>query len=82
LIDLFYDDETYVFARQHANETVIVAFNRQNQPKQVSVPAGTIGLRDGTSLKTVIGAEASSKVVNGEAALNLPAQTAVAFKVF
>jgi glycosidase len=82
LIDLFYDDETYVFARQHANETVIVALNRQNQPKQVSVPAGTIGLRDGTSLKTVIGAEASSKVVNGEAALNLPAQTAVAFKVF
>ncbi len=28
LIDLFYDDETYVFARQLGNETVIIAFNR------------------------------------------------------
>ena len=31
LIDLFYDDETYVFARQHKNETVIIALNRQDQ---------------------------------------------------
>jgi len=82
LIDLFYDDETYVFARRHANETVIVALNRLNTQKQVSVPAATIGLRDGAELKTVIGAVASSRVVNGEAALNLPAQTAVAFKAF
>ena len=82
VIDLFYDDETYVFARQHESETVIIALNRQNQPKQVSIPAGTIGLRDGTSLKTVIGADASGRVVKGEAALNLPAQTVVAFKAF
>ena len=82
LIDLFYDDETYVFARQLESETVIVALNRQNKQKQVSVPAGSIGLKDGTTLKTVLGADASSKVVNGEVALTLPAQTAVAFKAF
>ena len=82
LIDLLYDDETYVFARQLANETVIVALNRENKQKQVTVPAGSIGLKDGTTLKTVLGADASSKVVNGEVALNLPAQTAVAFKAF
>jgi len=82
LIDLFYDDETYVFARRHASETVIVALNRQNMQKQVTLPAGSIGLKDGTTLKSVIGADASSRVVNGEAALNLPAQTAVAFKAF
>jgi glycosidase len=82
LIDLFYDDETYVFARQHGNETLIIALNRQNQPKQVTVPAGTIGLRDGTTLKSVIGVDTSSRVVNGELALKLPAQTAVAFKAF
>ena len=82
LIDLFYDDETYVFARQHGNETLIIALNRQNQQKRVTVPAGTIGLKDGTTLKSVLGVEMSGKVVNGEVALNLPAQTAVAFKAF
>jgi glycosidase len=82
LIDLFYDNETYVFARQHASETVIVALNRQNTQKQVTLPAGSIGLKDGTTLKSVIGGDASSTVVNGEAALNLSAQTAVAFKAF
>ena len=54
-IDLFSDDETYVFARQHGNETLIIAFNRHKQPKQVTVPAGTIGLKDGVTLKSVIG---------------------------
>jgi len=82
LIDLFYDDETYVFARQQSSETVIFALNRQHQPRQVTVPAASIGLRDGTALKTVIGADATSRVVNGEAALNLPPQSAVAFKAF
>jgi len=82
LIDLFYDDETYVFARQHASETVIIALNRQNTQKQITLPAGSIGLKDGTTLKSVIGGDASSRVVNGEAALNLPPQTAVAFKAF
>ena len=82
LIDLFYDDNTYVFARQYATETVIVALNRQNQPKQVTVPAGSIGLLDGVMLKSLIGPVASSRVRNGEVTLNLPAQTAVAFKAF
>ena len=81
-VDLFYDDEAYVFARQHGNETLIIAFNRQNQQKQVTVPAGTIGLKDGVTLKSVIGVDASSRVVNGDVALNLPAQTAVAFKAY
>jgi hypothetical protein len=82
LIDLFSDDESYVFARQHNNETLIIALNRQNQQKQVTIPAGTIGLKDGVTLKSVIGVDTTSRVVNGEAALNLPAQTAIAFKAF
>jgi glycosidase len=81
LIDLYYDDESYVFARQHENETVIVALNRDQQ-KRVTLPAGVIGLKDGKTLKSVIGVEASSRVVNGEVTLDLPPQTAVAFKAF
>jgi neopullulanase len=81
-IDLFYDDETYVFARQHGNETVIVAFNRQNQEKQVTIRVGTIGMKDGATLRTLIGSDATSRVSGGEAVLNLPARSAEAFKAF
>ena len=82
LIDLFADDETYVFARQLNAETVVIAFNRDKQAKQVTIPAASIGLDDRTTLKSLIGPEASGRVINGEATLNLPAQTAVAFKAF
>ncbi len=82
LIDLFADDESYVFARQLNDETVIIAINRENKTKQVTIPAGSIELKDGVVLKSLIGAEASSRVLNGEATLNVPAQTAVAFKAF
>jgi neopullulanase len=75
LIDLFFDDETYVFARQLENETIIVAVNRENKVKQVTVPVGTI------RLKALIG-DVSARVVNGEATLVLPAQSAVALGSF
>src|SRR6185369_509518 len=41
LIDLFVDDERYVFARQLGGETVVVAFNRENREKRVTIPVGT-----------------------------------------
>ena len=81
LIDLFFDDDTYVFARQLAKETIIVAINRENKEKQVSIPVGTIGLKDGVMLKALIG-DVSARVVNGEAKLVLPAQSAVALDSF
>jgi alpha-glucosidase len=79
LIDLFYDDESYVFARQLGAETIIVAFNRDHKQKQVTIPAGSIGLKDGVTLKSLIGRETTSRVNNGEATLALPAQTAIVF---
>jgi len=75
LIDLFFDDDTYVFARQLGQETIIVAINRDNRVKQVSIPVGTI------RLKALIG-DVSARVVNGEASLVLPAQSAVALGSF
>lgn len=81
LIDLFFDDETYVLARQVEKETIIVAINRENKVKQVTIPVGTIGLKDGVMLKGLIG-NVSSRVVNGMAVLTLPAQSAVAFGSF
>ena len=81
LIDLFFDDDAYVFARQVERETVVVAINRENKVKQVSIPVGTIGLKDGVMLKALIGG-VSARVVNGEATLVLPAQSAIAVGSF
>jgi glycosidase len=81
LIDLFSDDETYVFARQTGAETVVVAFNRENKRREISVPIGSIGVKDGVTLKSLIGEASSARVVNGEAKLTLSPQTAIAFGV-
>jgi glycosidase len=79
LIDLFSDDETYVFARQLEGEAIVVAFNRENKSKEISVPVGSIGVRDGVGLKTLLGVKTSGRVVNGEAKLNVPPKAAMAF---
>ena len=82
LIDLFFDDETYVFARQVEQETIIIAFNRENKMKQVSIPAGSIGFNDGVNLKTLIGVKLSARVVNGQVVIPLPPQSAMALGSF
>jgi glycosidase len=81
LIDLFYDDDTYVFARQDRDETVIVAFNREAKEKKVTVPAGAIGVRDGAELTSLIGTSGGARVANGQATLPLPPRIAVAYRV-
>jgi glycosidase len=79
LLDLFSDDETYVFARQLGDETVVVAFNRANKTKEISVPLGSIDVKDGATFKTLISEKMISRVVNGEAKLILSPQSARAF---
>jgi glycosidase len=81
LIDLFYDDDAYVFARQDKTETVVIAFNRSSKEKEIIVPAGSIGLKDGSALRPLIGTPRSGQVLSGQAKLNLPAQAAIAYVV-
>jgi glycosidase len=81
LIDLFYDDDTYVFARKDYNETVIVAFNRSGQEKKLAVPVNVVDLKDGARLAALIGTTTSAQVAKGQATLTLPARTAVAYKL-
>jgi glycosidase len=78
LIDLFVDDETYVFARQLGAETVVVAFNRENKEKQVTVPVGS---KDGVVFKSLIG-DVSGRVEKGDLTLVLPGQSVTAVKAF
>ena len=81
LIDLFYDDDAYVFARQDEKETVIIAINRANKEKKVDLPAKAIGLLDGHELLPLIGPVARSRVKNLLATIEMPSKTATAYKV-
>jgi glycosidase len=81
LIDLFYDDDAYVFARQDKTETVIIAINRAEKEKKLTLPAGAIGLRDGAGLTSLIGRFEGTQVLNGQANLAIPPKTAVPYKV-
>jgi neopullulanase len=81
LIDLHYDNETYVFARQLRNETVIVAFNRDGAEKKVTLPAGAVGLKDGADVSPLFGTRAGDRVSKGQATLGVPPKTAVAYVV-
>src|SRR6185369_14272559 len=81
LIELFVDDETYVVARQAGAETVLIALNRENKRKEIKVPVGSIGVKDGLTLKALIGEAFNGRVVNGEARLTLSPQTAMAFGI-
>jgi glycosidase len=81
LIDLFYDDDTYAFARLDGSETVIVAINRAAQEKKVTIPAGSIGVKDRSELIVLSGPPGTTRVTNGQAQLTVPARTAVAFAV-
>lgn len=65
LIDLVYDENVYVFARQDSNETVIIAINRQDKQREVELPF--------KSILPLIGKISGPK-------LTLPPNSAVAFK--
>jgi len=81
LIDLFYDNDVYVFARQHVNETVIIAMNRGAQEKKIAVPAAAIGLRGNSQAVGTIGSNETATFANETATLTLPPRTASAYVV-
>jgi glycosidase len=68
LIDLVYDDNVYVFARQDSSETVVIAFNREDKEREVTLPFNTL-----TPLLGKI------RVIRGPN-VTLPANSAVALK--
>lgn len=80
LIDMFDDANAYVFARQDNKETLLIAFNRLNEERQIRVPANSIGLSDGTELKVLVGNSSAARVSSGAANLTIPAGTVVVFK--
>jgi glycosidase len=69
LIDLVYDDNVYVFARQDNSETVVIGINRQDKPAEVTIPF--------KSLTPLLG---EVRADTFQTKVTLPANSAVAFK--
>jgi glycosidase len=84
LIDLFYDDDVYSFARQNNKETVIVVFNRAPKEKTIEVPNRMLGLKGGLTLENLTSSaiEAAIRQADGVARLRVPPKSAVAFLVY
>jgi hypothetical protein len=79
LVDLSYDKDEYVFARQDSNECVIVAFNRAEASVQVEVNPASLGLKQ-TVITSLLGAGTATRGSDAKTILTIPPKTAVAFK--
>jgi glycosidase len=80
LIDLFYDDDVYVYARQDSSETIIIAINRSGNKKQATIPASSIGLPARTELVPISTTGEEVSVKTGSAIIEIPSRTAVAYR--
>jgi glycosidase len=80
-IDLFYDDDAYVFARRDENETIVIAINRAAVKRPLRIPASYLGVPDGDKLLPLSVGQAAGTVTNGELDLTVPGRMAVAYRL-
>ena len=78
-LDLFSDDDAYVYARRSDGEIVVIAINRAAQPKQLQIPAPMLETTNDAQLSPLLGAKDRVGEVNGAFALTVPAKSAVAY---
>jgi glycosidase len=82
LVDLFYDDDAYAYARRDANETVIIVINRAASDKKITIPANPLELRDGVQLVPLFEADKNVTVMKGAITLTVPGKLAVAYSAY
>ncbi len=81
LIDLAFDEDAYAFARQTADETIILVFNRAATPKRITAQANFINVANNTWLIPLLVAKQSALVLDGTISFEVPARSAVAYCV-
>ena len=81
LLDLYFDEDSYAYARRDTDETVVVAINRAAAPKEISFPASYLDAREGSRLEPLLTAKDSPTVASGTLKLNVPAKSAVFYKL-
>lgn len=86
LIDLAFDGDSYAFARQTADETIILAFNRAATPKQIIFPSAFINTSGPIALLPLMKKNAPleeflMEIFAETITFEVPSRTAVAFRV-
>jgi neopullulanase len=81
LLDLFFDEDSYAYARRDDSETIVVAINRAASPKEITVPADYLNAHDGQRLEPLLAAQDRPAVAAGSLKLTLPAKSAVFYKL-
>ena len=81
LVDLFYDDDAYAYARVDNREAVVIAINRSAAEKSITIPAAEIGARDGQELLALDGANTNATVTSGQAVLAIKPKAAIAYQI-
>ena len=81
LLDLHFDEDSYAYARLDSRETVVVVLNRADAPKELTIPASYLGLRDGASLEPLLVAKDRPAVSAGSLRLTAPARSAAFYKL-
>jgi glycosidase len=81
LIDLYYDDDIYAYARQDERETIVIVINRGKSEKKIPISATASGMRNGQRLEPLYGVQTGKVVVNGAVNLDAPAAMVAAYKL-
>ena len=81
LLDLHFDEDSYAYARRDGAETVVVALNRAAAPKEMTLPAAYLDARDGARLEPLLAAGDRPAVAAGSLKLNVPARSAVVYRL-
>ena len=81
LLDLFFDDDAYAYARRDGAETVVVALNRAAAPKEISFPASYLDAGEGARLEPLLAAKDRPAVAAGTLRFGVPARSAVIYKL-
>src|SRR5260370_110145 len=76
LVDLYYDDAVYSYARVDFREAVIVAINRSATEKTITIPAAAICACDSQELLSSNSASSNSNLSNGQGILTISPKTA------
>jgi glycosidase len=68
------DESSYVFVRQSEEESVIVAFNNSEKPRELRIPLQDTPVQSAAGVASLFG-DASAKLVGHEMHINMPPQS-------
>jgi glycosidase len=75
-VNLWVDEQAWVFARMHEGRSVLVALNNGTAEAVLEVPAEPAGLSEGTRLRDRLSGRIEVRVEGGQFRLTLPARSA------